>query len=248
MAHNDLRYKMSRLKANTNQFFNQIKTKNLDDKGRFIFEIDLNDDRIKKSGLLQLDNKDFIELQNKLPPSFIDFIKNYSDGLYIDIANALTIFPVGKQNDAIGWSTILGNTKEVIKYGFFSSKEFIFFAQTGVDSEMFAFYTGVKFNNGEYPIVWFTPGSTDTESFVLVNSSFDKFLTTHYYWLVFTAYYDYNEPIATLEENNKNGQNFIDKLYDTFDPNIPKPNYNFYEAAVSFEELKKQIENLKIGF
>jgi len=232
------------------ELLKEIRVDKLETSDTFVFEIDLTDKRISKASPLLSDNNDLKKLQDRLPPSYLKFLKTYSNGLHIEIGNSLTIFPIGEVSGF--WTDILSLTNETLADSSFPSKDFIFFGMSGVDSEMFGFYTAKQFDNGEYPIVWFTPGSADTKPFVLLNSSFDKFLTMQYYLLKAS---DYEETYATyeeaakassdknaMEEDRNNWQNYLDKLYDTFDPTIPKPNHDYYKSAISLTELNETIE------
>lgn len=234
------------------QVLMEIRTKNIGYQSTFNFEIDLNDDRISASPRLSSEPKDFTQIADRLPPSFIAFVKNYADGLFIDIGNALTIFPVADNVDGFS-ANISTETKYWIDK--FPSHEFIVIGKSGIDYDLFCFYTGIKFHNGEYPVVWFSPGISGTQRFLLLNSSFAKFLTIQYYLLKATDLedeYDSYEEAANassdsqeIEQEDINWQNFHDHLYSNFDPAVPKPNYEYYSAAVSFEELIHQIEEVK---
>lgn len=242
-----------RMEKDTEQFLKEMRVEKLKNTDTLVFEINLSDKRIIKTTPLIPNNNDLKMLQESLPPSYLKFLKTYSNGLHIEIGNGLTIFPIGHLTGY--WTDVLSLTTETLSDSLFPSKDFVFFGMSGVDSEMFGFYTAKKYANGEYPIVWFTPGSVDTKPFVLLNSSFDKFLTMQYYLLKAT---DYEESYATyeeaaqassdknyMEEYNRNWQNFQNKLYDTFDPTIPKPNQDLYKSAVSLIELNDAIEKIK---
>ncbi len=231
-----------------------MRTNKLSGLDNFVFEIDINDENISTSPPLGVDNNDLRQLQDKLPPSFLKFIRTVANGLCIEIGNLLTVFPVG-QNISDHWTNVLTLTTETLADCLFPSKDFVFFGMSGVDREMFAFYTATKLDNGEYPVVWFAPGSVGLESFVLINTGFDKFLTMQYYLLKAT---EYSETYATYEEAakassdknkmdqyNRNWQNFQNKLYDTFDPAIPKPKHDFYESAMTLTGLNETIERTK---
>jgi hypothetical protein len=228
------------MKKDIGTLFAQIRSDCLPNNEGFCFEIDLEDSNISKFPVLSLDDPDFIQLKESLPPSFVNFLSKYSNGLYIDIGNALRILAIGKGNTNL-WADILSLTTKIVNgkffngYDSFPSKDFVFFASDG-GGEMFAFYTGTKFENNEYPIVWFTPGSVDTEPFVLLNSSFDKFLSMQYYLMKAPDYEDMDK---------HDWKSFHHMLYDTFDPIIPKPNDNYFKSVTAFEELLITIDKAK---
>lgn len=241
------------MKMDAEQFFNKIRVKKLAGADSFVFEIDLNDRRISKTSPFICDNNDLKKLQNQLPPSYLKFLNTYSNGLHIEIGNSLTLFPLG---DVKGFGTdVLSDTTATVFGGISVSGDFVFFGGSGVDSEMFAFYTAIRYSDGEYPIVWFTPGSVDMKPFVLLNSSFDKFLTMQYYMLKATDYHntvetyydalDASSDKNRMEQYEKKLQNFYDKLFDTFEPTIPKPNCNYYNSVVSLTELIGAIEKTR---
>lgn len=234
--------------------FDQMRTGKLHTFSDHVFEIDINDESITKSPPLIVENNDLRQLQDRLPPSFIEFIRTIGNGIHIEIGNALTIFPVGEGVSGY-WTNVLSLTTETIAREDFLSKDFVFFAMSGVDGEMFAFYTAAKFDNGEFPIVWFTPGSVNTCPFVFINSGFDKFLTIQYYLLKATTfeetYVTFEEAAkassekSKMEQDERNWQNFQNKLYDTFDRAVPKPNHDFYKSALTLSELTEIIERTK---
>lgn len=237
------------------RLFSQIRKSKLPNFDSLVFEIDMSDENISKSLPLRDDNTDFKKLEEKLSPSFIKFIQKVSNGLHLEIGNALTILPVGKGNSDF-WTDVLSLTTDILEeIEDLESQDFIFFAVSGVDTEMFAFYTATKFENGEYPIVWFNPSTLDDDHFVLLNSSFDKFLTIQYYLLKATEYgetfdtYEEAEKASSdkimMEQDEQNWQNFQTKLYDTFDPHIPKPNDDLYQSAMNFTKLTEVIELTK---
>jgi hypothetical protein len=215
-----------------------------------VFEIDIMDANISKSPPLVVGNNDLGKLQNRLPPSFLKFIQRIANGLHIELANSLTVLPVGPGPSDYG-TNVLALTTEMLSDDVFPSKDFVFFAMSG-GGELFAFYTAKKFRNGEYPIVWFTPGSIDSNPFVLINTGFDKFLTMQYYILKATEYGDtfatYEEALKAstdknkMEQDDRNWQNFQNKLYDTFDSTIPKPNHDLYKSTKTLKELNETIE------
>jgi hypothetical protein len=224
--------------SDIDKIFNEVRTTKLAGSDNFIYEIDLGNENISKTSPLSSDNDDFKKLQDRLPPSYIKFIKNFANGLNIEIGNALTIFPVG-QNIGDYWTDVLSLTEETINDNLFPSKDFVFFAADGV-GESFAFYTAIQFENGEYPIVWYTPGSVDTNPFVFLNSSFDKFLTMQFYLLKATEG-------ETMDLDEENWQILHDKLYDTFDPSIPKPNHDYFISAINLTQLIEKIKQTKIN-
>ncbi len=239
--------------SDIDKIFNQVRTTKLLGSDNFVFEIDLNNENVLKSSPLKSDNDDFKKLRDKLPPSFIKFVQSFANGLHVEIGNALTIFPIG-QDIGDYWADIKSLTDETISDSLFPSKDFVFFASDG-GGEMFAFYTAEKFENGEYPIVWYTPGSVDTNPFVLINSGFDKFLTMQFYLLKAT---DYEETYSTyteaakassevnaMNQNEKNWQKFHDRLYDTFEPTIPKPNHDYFQSALTLLQLAETIKQTK---
>lgn len=240
------------MEKDTLKLFNQIRTDKLDIAEPYLFEINLGDKRITNSTPLRVHNRDFEKLENRLSPSFKIFIDSVSNGLHIGIGNTLSIYPIGQTDSSVYWTNLLSWNRDIIDDTLFPSKELFFFGTSG-GGEMFGFYTGTRLANGEYPVFWFTPGSVDTKPFVLLNSSFDRFLTMQYYLLKATD----NEPTYSYEEAQKfstgeylveserNWQNFHDHLYNIFDPAINKPNHNYYRAALSFEEFIKQIEEIK---
>jgi hypothetical protein len=46
-----------------------------------------------------------------------------------------------------------------------------------------------------------------------------------------------------MEQDSSNWQKFLDKLYDTYDPFIPKPNRNYFKSAMSLKELTDSIDH-----
>ncbi len=247
------------MKVEFKKVLDEIRTESLDTTGnRYNFEIDLNDHRIAASTKLSLETEDFSQLADKLPPSFITFVKNCADGLFIDIGNALTIFPVAGNVDGFS-ANVSSETKNWLDE--FPSNEFIVFGKLGVDYEFFCFYTGKKLKNGEYPVVWFSPGLVCNRRFMLLNTGFDKFLTIQYYLLRATDLHENDESLAEImndssylknplyreaeERESRNWQNFLNHLYSNFDSEMPKPNHEYYKSAVSFEELIRQIDQVQ---
>lgn len=226
----------------------KIKVEGIPNPFKYIFEIDLNDKRIITSTPIEEDNKSFVALKEKLSPSFKYFVSQISNGIEIGIGNLSIVLPIRAGINP--YDNIESITSEIINDDLFPSKDFIFFGRTGVDGEKYAFYTGIKLKNGEYPIVWYTPGSIDTEPFVLLNSSFDRFITIQSYLLRVGDLEESSVPESLLygfsEETRRKyeqlWQEFHDFLYEKFDPAIGKLNANYYYEAVSFDKLLKQIE------
>jgi hypothetical protein len=233
------------------KIFNKIKETNLFEESKYIFEIDLENLNIIPSPKIENDNSYFSLLKNKLPPSFIFFIETIANGLYINIGNALTIFPIDI-NFRDYWNRILSLEDVEIDGEIFPSNDFLFFGADGC-GQLFAFYTAFKFESGEFPIVRFTSGLADSNPFVLLNSSFDKFLTIQYYLLRATDFEEKYSSEKVLELSidlnwNKldeaNWQRFQDELYNKYDQIIPKPNIDLSISPLTLKQLKKEIEQL----
>lgn len=235
------------------KIYNNVKTTKLPEADNYVFEIDLENENITKSSKIFSDDENLNILGEKLPPSFIYFTEHFANGLDINIGNALTIYPVNEDFSEY-WNKILALDKVLIDGDLFPSNDFVFFGGDG-GGELYAFYTAIKYSNGEFPIVWFSPGSVDRNPFVLLNSSFDKFLTIQYYLLKATEYEEtgiLNDEILNssayrneLKQDEINWQKFHDKLYDTFEPTFLKPNYNYFNSAMTLNQLKEAVEYTK---
>lgn len=116
-----------------------------------------------------------------LPPDFFDFKKNIADSFYISTGNALEIFPLIEKN---GPFTIASITNDYAHLGnVLKSNKLLIFGMSAVDSETWAFYTGKKYSDGEYPIVWISPGE---ERFFIHSTSFESFINIQFHSLTNT--------------------------------------------------------------
>jgi hypothetical protein len=236
-----------------NKLFNQVRTHNLLKTNDYIFEVDFDSENIKTSSKIGSDDENLNLLKDNLPPSFIYFIEKISNGLEISIGNTLRIYPVDKDFRNY-WNNILALDQWVIKGKAFPSKDFQFFGGDG-SGQLFAFYTATRFSNGEFPILRFTPGLIDTNPFVLLNSSFDFFLTIQYYLLKATEFEKtgyLNDEILksttylnTIKQDEINWQKFHDKLYDNFEKLIPKPNADYFQSMMTLDEIIVAVEQIK---
>lgn len=206
----------------------------------YLVELDFNDKRIKKFGTKKVN-----AFNLPLSESFISFISMVSNGLYIDIGNALTVFPVDSVEGI--WTNIFDITSMFRKEAFIESDRFVIFGMNGVDFESWAFYTGKRFKNGEFPIVLFYPENIKNKKYTLMNSSFDKFLTIQYYLLKsvdFEETMSYKEAVVKSNKMEDEEQQLVDDLYTKYDSIIPVPKYDFYESGISIKELDILIDKI----
>ena len=116
-----------------------------------------------------------------LPPSFLDFKRNIADSIYISKGNAFEIFPLIERN---GSNTIANITTDYAHLGnVLKLHKLLIFGMTGVDSETWAFYTGKKHSDGEYPILWVLPGE---EKFFIHSTNFESFINIQFHSLINT--------------------------------------------------------------
>ncbi len=168
------------------------------------------------------------EIGCPLPPSYRRLFLEYGDGFEMQLGNWLRVSSL---------ETMVADTKEVREWAICPLKDLIVFGGTGVDAEMWAFYTAAKAPNGEYPVVWVTPGSIDSNGYVLANSGFDAFLNV---WTRFVARMGRSAPIMAVL-----GEPFFRRLYRAFDRKRNIRSSDFYKQAVAVDELRKQIDALK---
>ena len=159
------------------------------------FDIDSNNieksEPVKDNELIKFKEKIHIDL----PPSFSDFKKTYADSLYISTGNALSIFPLIENKDS--FTNVIEISQDYAHLGkVFDSHRLLIFGMAGVDSETWAFYTGKRYLNGEYPILWISPGE---EGFFLHYTNFESFINIQYKSLTDTdSITDYDDFYKTL--------------------------------------------------
>ncbi len=112
---------------------------------------------------------------------FKSFLLEVGNGLRIEKRNELNILPL-YSNDYR--HSIVDLTMEYKSFDHMVDKNFICFGMTGGDSETYAFHTGYRYNNGEYPIAWMIPGDVGDKTYHLVNNRFDAFISVQYYSLI----------------------------------------------------------------
>ena len=137
------------------------------------------------------------EVAINLPPSFLEFKLRIADSFYITTGNALSIFPLCENKDA--FTNIISISKDYAHLGnILDSHKLLVFGMSGVDSETWAFYTGKMYSNGEYPIIWISPGE---EKFFFHSSSFESFINVLYKSLTINnTVIDYSEYYKSLVE------------------------------------------------
>ncbi|MCG8402176.1 MAG: SMI1/KNR4 family protein [Firmicutes bacterium] len=165
------------------------------------------------------------QLGSELPPSFKSWLIKYGNGVQFNIGNCLWIEPL------FGDGSVISSTE------FFRNwlKDVIVFASTGVDSETYAFYTGVKDNKGEYPVIWITPGSIDGKGFVLCSTNFENFININVNFLL-----ELNKNDLTDEDVDK----LWIRLYKKYEPSIKMEASDLYRMAITAEELKIKVKLL----
>lgn len=220
-----------------------IRTPKLQVQEEYRFEIDLENEMITRSPPVKLSQEFHSDLKFWIGGSYKYFLENIANGLYINIGNALSVFPIGPYKGE-SWTNVEGLTALCNKS--LTLDDFVFFAGDGC-GETFAFYTAVRPEDGEYPIVWYTPGS---QEFVYVNSSFDRFLTMQYYMLKATEFEaEYTEEEAgdpkLIEDDNANWQLYHANLYRVFDPNVPISSHNLFQSAVDLSSIKEVLADNK---
>jgi hypothetical protein len=162
-------------------------------------DFDINSSNIEKSEPIK--DYELVKFREQipidLPPSFIDFIKTYTDSLYISTGNALSIFPLCDNKDS--FTNIAEISKDYAHIGnVLDSHRLLIFGMSGVDSETWAFYIDKRYSNGEYPILWISPGE---ERFFVHSSSFDSFINIQFNSLTDTdSIIDYDGFYRTLIE------------------------------------------------
>jgi len=113
----------------------------------------------------------------ELPPSYVDFKTKYADYFYLSSGSALELFPLIENNDS--WTNVISSSHDYAHLGnVLTFHKLLIFGMSGVDSETWAFYTGKRFANGEFPIIWILPGE---ERFFYHSSNFMSFLNVQYY-------------------------------------------------------------------
>ena len=116
-----------------------------------------------------------------LPPSFLDFKKNIADSFYISTGNAFELFPLIEKKNTF---TIIGITNDYAHLGnVLKSHKLLIFGMSGVDSETWAFYTGKRYPDREYPILWISPGE---ERFFIHSTNFESFINIQFHSLTNT--------------------------------------------------------------
>jgi hypothetical protein len=188
-------------------------------------DFNLNSANIEKSAPVTNDEliKFREQIQIDLPQSFLDFKKNYADSFYISSGNALSIFPLcdkkGSFTNVIDISSDYAHLGNVL-----DSHKLLIFGMSGVDSETWAFYTDKKYLNGEYPILWISPGE---ERFFLHSTNFESFINIQYKSLTDTeSITDYNE--------------FYKNLIKKYDNQIEPFGYDsVYSDAHDLDDLEK---------
>jgi hypothetical protein len=137
------------------------------------------------------------KIQIDLPQSYLDFKKTFADSLYISTGNALSVFPLSENKDS--FTNVSEISKDYAHLGnVLDSHRLLIFGMSGVDSETWAFYTGKRYLNGEYPILWISPGE---ERFFVHSTSFESFINIQYNSLTDTdSITDYDDFYKTLVE------------------------------------------------
>ena len=160
-------------------------------------DFDLNSDNIEKSEPVTDDElmRFREQIMIDLPPSFLDFKKQYADSFYISTGNALSIFPLCDNKDS--FTNVVNISRDYAHLGnVLDSHRLLIFGMSGVDSETRAFYTDKKYLNGEYPILWISPRE---ERFFLHSTSFESFINIQFKSLTDTdSIDDYDEFYKTL--------------------------------------------------
>ncbi len=132
---------------------------------------------VTESELLKF--KEFCNID--LPPSYVDFKKNIADSLYISTGNAFELFPLNEKKNTF---TIVGITNDYAHLGnVLKSHKLLIFGMSGVDSESWAFYTGKKYPDREYPILWISP---EEERFFIHSTNFESFINIQFHSLTKT--------------------------------------------------------------
>jgi hypothetical protein len=141
-------------------------------------DFDIDSNNIEKS--VPASDNELIMFKEKfqidLPPSYSDFKKTFSDSLYISTGNALSVFPLSENKDS--FTNVSEISQDYAHLGnVFDSHRLLIFGMAGVDSETWAFYTGKRYLNGEFPILWISPGE---ERFFVHSTSFESFINIQY--------------------------------------------------------------------
>jgi hypothetical protein len=166
-------------------------------------DFDLNSVNIEKSD--PVTGEELIKFREQimidLPPSFLNFKKNIADSFYISTGNALSIFPLCNNKDS--FTNVVKISRDYAHLGdVLDSHKLLIFGMSGVDSETWAFYTDKKYLNGEYPILWISPGE---ERFFFHSTSFESFINIQYKSLTDTdSNTDYNDFYKTLVKKYDN--------------------------------------------
>ncbi|MBM3925279.1 MAG: SMI1/KNR4 family protein [SAR202 cluster bacterium] len=172
------------------------------------------------------------QLGIELPPSYKEFVTKYSNGLFVDIGNALTLFPLFpnkfEENQDF---TLSGSKKLFAEIEEVGSEGFLPFGMNGVDFETWAFYTSVRFNDGEYPIILLLPGACLLPRF----TSFLGFLNFTVNWLILTD----------LDKKEDFYSKKWKELYKKYDPRMkPIPVDEDYENCASVSILARKMREL----
>jgi len=162
-------------------------------------DFNLSGDNIEKSETINDDElrNFYAQIKIDLPPSYIDFKKKCADSFYISAGNALSIFPLCDNKDM--FTNVVSITNDYAHFGnVLDSYKLLVFGMSGVDSETWAFYTDKKYSNGEYPIIWISPGE---ERFFFHSTNFESFINIQYKSLTdINSVDDYDEYYKSLIE------------------------------------------------
>jgi len=179
-----------------------------------MIDFDVNAENIEKSEPISYEELLTFqkELGIDLPPSFFEFKKKYADSFYISTGNVLEIFPLCK-NKTGTFTNIVDITKDYAHIGnILMSHKLLIFGMSGVDSETWAFYVNKKYPNGEYPILWISPGE---EIFFFHSTNFESFINIQYKVLTTDIDEGYDEYYqAQVEKYDKDIKSFgYDSIY-----------------------------------
>ena len=196
----------------------------------FNVSFSLDDARIKLKPAASLSELSRLEesVGSPLPPSFRWWLSQYEEAVF-DIGNLLKIdspFAVDNGFSIASQSEWYRNNPEC------RLKDLIVFGMNGVDSETWAFYTGVYDEDGEYPIIWISPGSLDSTAYVFANTRFDRFLNCQVNFLLAVDREDIDDGQAGAELN---------ALYQRHEPVHRLKTSSFYRIAVDAETLRHQL-------
>ncbi len=164
-----------------------------------------------------------------LPPSYRRWFLAHGDGFELSAGNSLRLSSL---------EDTVAITKEVRGRSYCPLKDLIVFGGTGVDAELWAFYTGKTMSNGEYPVIWITPGSIDSNGYVWTNTNFDTFLNV---WIRDLTLLNSNPFRFVL------GDWFLRCLYLRYDTKRKIRSHDFYRTAATVDILRTQIDSFKIS-